>query len=100
MNIGSERVRQRRKQIGLSQQALADFALTTQDHVSRVENGKSELTANEIIAFSKALQVSPDWLLGIDANEPGDPLEYKVLSFFRQKSAEKKMAILEIVRLM
>lgn len=49
----------------LTQNDLADIIGKERTKISRIELGKAELTASEIISLCKALNLSADYLLGL-----------------------------------
>jgi transcriptional regulator with XRE-family HTH domain len=69
MEIGKfvgERVRQRRKALGMTQEQLEEASGVPQGSISRIESGIAEdVYASTVIGFAKALKVSTDWLLGL-----------------------------------
>ena len=73
MDIGKvvgERVRQQRKALGMTQEQLEAASGVPQGSISRIESGIAEdVYASTVIGFAKALQVSADYLLGLDASE-------------------------------
>jgi transcriptional regulator with XRE-family HTH domain len=75
MEIGKfvgERVRQRRKALGMTQEQLEEASGVPQGSISRIESGIAEdVYASTVIGFAKALQVSTDWLLGLTAELEG-----------------------------
>ena len=69
LNMIGLRVKEARKQAGLSQKQLSEklelFAVyTCRGSISRIENGKRAITDIEIDAISKVLKVSLDYLFG------------------------------------
>jgi transcriptional regulator with XRE-family HTH domain len=58
-----KRIRERRKHLRLSQEALAERADTTKQTVSLAEKGQQELRAGNIARISDVLGVSTDYLL-------------------------------------
>lgn len=63
------RIRQRRKEKGLSQAELAEKTGLTQTTISTIEKGKSDTTTKALCQIAKALDVSIDWLLFGETNE-------------------------------
>ena len=61
-NIG-ERIKEIRKENGLSQQAFGKVLAVSQDTVSLWENGKSLPTAEFLIAMAQTFPVSVDYIL-------------------------------------
>lgn len=71
-----ERVRQRRKALGMTQEQLEAASGVPQGSISRIESGTAEdVYASTVIGFAKALQVSADFLLGLDAPKQAPPAE-------------------------
>jgi len=56
-------VRARRRQLGLSQEALAAVANIHRTYIGSVERGERNVALNNIVALSKALQTTPSALL-------------------------------------
>ena len=61
-NIG-ERIKEIRKENGLSQQAFGKVLAVSQDTVSLWENGKSLPTAEFLIAMAQTFHISVDYIL-------------------------------------
>ncbi|MCB1619587.1 MAG: helix-turn-helix domain-containing protein [Thiothrix sp.] len=61
MDIGS-RIRQRRKELKLTQKELARRVGVTDAAVSNWESGKNELSGDSLVLVSAELLVSPVWL--------------------------------------
>jgi transcriptional regulator with XRE-family HTH domain len=84
ITIQAERIRERRKQLGLSQE---------------------DIPATHLREIARALNVSADWLLGLtDELEEAqahklDKLELLAIKFLRQKQANRKKAIVHILKL-
>ncbi len=62
VEIGN-RIYDRRKQIGMTQEKLAELTEITPQAISNYERGERELKAGTIINISRALNVSIDFLL-------------------------------------
>lgn len=62
-----ERIKSRREAIGLSQPELAERmgGKSSRAEVSQYENGWKQPSAAKLVALSKALRCSTDWLLGL-----------------------------------
>jgi transcriptional regulator with XRE-family HTH domain len=61
MNTFSERVRSRRKDLGMSQVELARKAGLSQTTISDIERGRND-GSRELMPIAKALKVRPEWL--------------------------------------
>ena len=60
--IGS-RIRECRKAMGLSQEALAELLYVKKATISKYENGYNDIPASVIVALAKALETTPNYLL-------------------------------------
>ncbi len=58
-----KRIYSRRRQLGITQEALADAVETTPQAISNYERGERELKAGVIVKISSALHISTDFLL-------------------------------------
>jgi phage repressor protein C with HTH and peptisase S24 domain len=71
MNTFSERVRSRRKELGLSQKDLADATGLSQTTISDIERGRND-GSREVVALAKVLRVQAQWLAyGLQPKELG-----------------------------
>lgn len=102
----SERLRRRRKQLRLSQEALAEIANIDQTQISRYEKGKNEPGADVLASLANALNTTTDWLLGLTEN-PNRPAiskgdlsedERELIDSYRGIPADKQRQIRSIVR--
>ena len=66
MSVFMPRLRQARRESGMRQKDLANKIGTTESCVSRWFNGRVFPEAVYIPALARALNVSTDWLLGLD----------------------------------
>ena len=75
LNIGifGDRLRARRHQLHLSQQALAQQLQVAQGWISELENGRqTRLEADTVYRFSQALGCTTDYLMGL-TDDPAPP---------------------------
>lgn len=61
MNL-SDRVKQRRLELGMTQTELAEMIGTTQQGIVSIESGRTKRPRN-LLELSKALQTDPNWLM-------------------------------------
>lgn len=66
-----KRVKQIRKERGMSQEQLAEKIDVSVPHMSNIENGKTKFSLQVLISLANALQVSPDALLVEQVDERG-----------------------------
>lgn len=110
MMIGT-RIRQARKELGLSQQALADLVGVNQSAISGWERGDSDPTTDSMTAAAVALGVSFEWLAtgrgeirpgslaiqGTSAHYGGAMLpkdQQRLLDLYRKLNANRRSAVL------
>lgn len=66
----SEKIRSRRKELKMSQEELASLVgYTDRSIISRIEKGLIDLTESKIIAIAKALNVTPEILVGWESKK-------------------------------
>src|SRR5258708_17465897 len=100
-----QRIRERRKALGLSQDALAELTGCLQTQISRYENNEAIPMSDALEALARALQVSADWLLGIteelhpSVNESDlDDLERAAVIALRASAPDQRQRIITILR--
>jgi len=107
MTTLGKRIAERRKQLQMTQEALAELIDSTQRQVSKYEIGQNNPTGDVIARIADALNTSTDWLLGRTeiADRPLrnsgdlDDLEREIIRAVREKSPEQKQRIIEILKL-
>lgn len=101
------RIQERRKQLGLSQEELAEIIGSNQKQISKYETGKNDPTGDVLIALAEALDTTVDYLLG-RTGIPDRPLrgafdldevEREAIQVLRSKRPEERRRIVEIMRL-
>lgn len=74
-----------RKQKGLTQEQLASDLGITQTLISKYETGRLQISAEMIVRFAKALNVSSDTILGIqDDDSDGYSPSLKIMRRLRE----------------
>lgn len=63
--MANNRIRELRKSLSLSQEALAEKIGTTQQSVSRMENNTYDIPSDILIEISSQFNVTTDYILGI-----------------------------------
>lgn len=76
VTIGS-RIRSRRQSLGLTLKDIADREGVNSGGLSDIENDKYLPSAPTLIALSRALDVSVDWLLGLTQDVPDPALSWE-----------------------
>ncbi|MEW6739375.1 MAG: helix-turn-helix domain-containing protein [Nitrospirota bacterium] len=101
-----EKIKRRRRELGISQEQLAEILGVTYQQVQRYENGKNKLNVENIQAVADILSVpvsyffEPDKTLMI-AEKPAPYLaENKLLKYFRKiKSISSKNTVIQVARI-
>jgi transcriptional regulator with XRE-family HTH domain len=101
MAIKGERIHDRRRLLGLSQEELSEKAGIDQKQVSNYERGKGNPTAESLLGLAKALDTSTDWLLGLtdDPDVPRvessslDKVERQIIAAYRKGDFREAMKI-------
>lgn len=100
MTIG-ERIKNRRMELGLSQEELAiRMGITNKSTVCKMESNQSDaVSMNSIKRYAKALNVTPAYLLGNSLDKPLlDKIDTEMLYYFVQLSDENKDLIMNLVK--
>ena len=98
-----ERIKERRKEIGLSSDDVASALNVSRATVYRYESAEIEkLPTNIIIPLSRVLRCDPAWLMGWSDNAPVDELELsdlerRLIVCFRELSDDEKKIVLRSV---
>lgn len=73
MSIG-QRISQKRKEQGLSQEALGEALGVSRQSVYKWESGSTLPEIDKLIALSRLFGVTIGWLLGVEESREGDPV--------------------------
>ena len=61
----NKRIKARREELGMSQEELAKkLGYKSRSTINKIELGKNDITQHKIVAFAKALQTTPAYLMG------------------------------------
>ena len=67
MSVLSVRIRQRREELGLSQEELASrMGYRSKSSITKIEKGINDIPQNKLEDFAAALETSTAWLLGLE----------------------------------
>lgn len=73
MDLICERLRGIREDSDLTQGKLAKLLFTNRQRISKIERGKIDPTASDLVAYHQIFHVSADYLLGLTHNPRPDP---------------------------
>lgn len=103
MNGIGERIKQRRKELGLSQIDIYNKCDITSGALSKIENGKTTPSIIVFYKLSQILQCDMDWLATGYSSNLQTPIlckqEESLLNGFRELSSEDQEEFLEILNL-
>lgn len=72
MGIG-ERIRERREELGLSQEELAiKLGYKSRSTINKIESGINDITQSKVAEFAKALNTTPAYLMGWEEDKKED----------------------------
>ena len=70
MTTVGKRILERRIQLNISQEELASkVGYKDRSSIARIELGERDIRQNKVILFAKALNTTPQWLMGYDDEE-------------------------------
>ena len=92
-NTIGARIRECRKAMGLSQEALAELLYVKKNTICRYEKDEHDIPSSSIVALAKALHTTPNYLLMGEAEE--DPWMEDVMQVLSEikDPAMRKLAI-------
>lgn len=91
-----KRIKKARKSKGINQVEFADKLNISVSHLSNIENGKINVGLDIFMAITDALDVSADWLLGIDDSSVLIPDQ--AIQLFADCSDSEIQALLNVAR--
>ena len=91
-----ENIKNRREELGLTKVELANRIGYERSMITKVEQGKVDLTQSKIAAFAKALETTPARLLGWEWDiVPAEltDIEANVINAYREATPDEKHAV-------
>lgn len=75
-----ERIKQRRTELGLTVEELANkMGYKDKSSISKIENGKADIPTSKVVAFARALETTTAYLLGADTPVSSIPSGFEPL---------------------
>jgi transcriptional regulator with XRE-family HTH domain len=93
-----ERIRKRRRALGMSQAELAAKADISLPRVSKLENAKEEMKLSTFIKVAEALQISTDELIRANVPSTSDLYKAKFSEILNDCTASEQQVILTTVK--
>lgn len=87
-----KRIKQRRKELGITQNQFAEMLQISNNHISTIENGKGHASIELFCKICSALDVTPDYLLVGQVHSNDTP---KNISEMLQHCSEEDLALVE-----
>lgn len=100
MSVSGDRMKKRRKELGISAEELAKRIGKDRATVFRYERGDIENVPLSVIrGLSEALQVSPGYLMGWEEQETEDArLNNQIVSLISEMSPSEKSLAIEVLK--
>ena len=107
-NIFGERVRERRQQLGMSQEELAKrLGYTSRSTINKIENGTNDVVQTKVIDFANALDTSIAYLMAWDKSEvfrnelipEANVTEKEVIKSLRKADRLTKQMVLQLLKM-
>lgn len=100
--INFERIAEKLKEIriskGLTQEYIANMADVNTSHISNIENNRVKISLPTLVHVCNALNVTVDYILADEYNEPSSVLEQEILHELHSCSFETQRQILKIIK--
>lgn len=104
MSTVGDRILQRRKELGLTQEELAKMmGYKSKSTINKIEMGINDIPQGKIARFAEVLTTTPTYLMGWDEEEisPEEPKlsegEKMLLNLFRQVPEDKQQLVLQMI---
>lgn len=105
-NVIGNRIKQKRKELHLTQVDIKRETKISNGNLSEIENGNTLPSAGALMALSRILGVSTDWILfgensisDNSVNSAISDIEYNCLSLFNQLDQNDQEEILDMMKL-
>lgn len=107
MSSQSNRIKQRRIQLGMSQEDLAFQVGTSQKQISRYERGMNDPTGDVLSKLASSLNTTTDYILGNSDNPTRevikndlDDVETEIIQLLRDQPNQMKKQALNVIKAM
>lgn len=93
------RIKQIRRQKGLTQETLSEKVGCITSHISNIENNHTKVSLGMLLAIANALNTTIDYLLSAQYANSSDALTNEILRILATCSDEKKEKICKIIQI-
>lgn len=94
------KIKEIRKENGLTQDALAELVGVNTSHISNTENAHTKVSLNVLLAIANALNTSIDCLLANQYKNSSLALDNEILRAIQNCDDEKKQKILKMITIL
>ena len=95
-----KRIRELRRERGLTQDALAEIIGCNTSHISNIENNYTKASLNVLLALVNTLDTTIDYLLSDQYNNNSSALDQAILRALERCDEEKKRKVLKIIEIL
>ncbi len=95
-----KRIRELRRERGLTQDALAEIIGCNTSHISNIENNYTKASLNVLLALANTLDTTIDYLLSDQYNNNSSALDQAILRALERCDEEKKRKVLKIIEIL
>jgi y4mF family transcriptional regulator len=100
MAVVGQRIKERRVELGWTQEQLAQKAGISKSFLSELENGKRSVSADNLLDLARALGVSLDHLMTGRAKEEAKPAEVQIPASLATFAAEEGISFRQALTLL
>ena len=99
-NETSERIKNRRIELNLSQEELGKRIGVDRTTIAKWEAGDNNLRQSKAVALAKALNCSVTWLMGLESKEIPNyvPGTVEIIDLYSRATPEQRQAVLNLLR--
>lgn len=94
----SKKLKENRISKGLTQEYIANMADVNTSHISNIENNRVKISLPTLVHVCNALNVTVDYILADEYNEPSSVLEQEILHELHSCPLETQKQILKIIK--
>ena len=95
-----KRIRELRRERGLTQDALAEIIGCNTSHISNIENNYTKASLNVLLALANTLDTTIDYLLSDQYKNNSSALDQAILRALERCDEEKKRKVLKIIEIL
>ena len=95
-----KKIRERRKDMHVTQEQLANDLLVNPSHISNIENNRVKISLPTLVHVCNALNTTIDYILADEYSNTSSAIEQAVLHELHSCSDETKEQILKIIKIL